>query len=199
VFWTVEGKRWEIRSTEELPAGTFVFEFIEEILTNTEMDTRNKSSRKKKRGPVADYSMILDVDDRMEEVVTHDSAFCLDACKFGNVARFLNHRCGDANLVHHNVHIERRSAQLYHVFPKPNASIFYIYVAYFNWLVFSFGFIFLSFGFLSILDSSDFSLTPYLAIFQVAFFTARAIKAKEELTWVLHATDLRDIKVLFSL
>ena len=50
------------------------------------MDTRNKYSRKKKQGPIADSSVILDVDDRMEEVVTDDSAFCLDACKFGNVA-----------------------------------------------------------------------------------------------------------------
>jgi SET domain-containing protein len=139
VFWTVEGKGWGIRSVEELLAGAFVFEFIGEILTNTEMDTRNKYSRKRNRGPVADYSLILDADDRMEEVVTDDSAFCLDACKFGNVARFLNHRCGDANLVHHNVHIERRSAQLYHVLPEPNASIFYIDV-YFSSLVFSCGF-----------------------------------------------------------
>ena len=143
--------------------------------------------------------MILDTDDCMEEVVIDDLAFFLDACKFGNVAQFLNHRCGDANLVYHNIHIERRSTQLYHVFPEPNALIFHIYVAYFSWLVFSFGFIFLSFGCLSILNSSCFSLTPYFATFQVAFFTARAIEAKEELTWILQAIDLCDIKVLVSL
>jgi hypothetical protein len=143
------------------------------------MDTRNKSSWKKKRGPVADYSVILDADDRMEEVVTDDSAFCLNACKFGNVVRFLNHRCGDANLVHHNIHIERHSAQLYHVFSKSNASIFYIYVAYFSWLVFSFGFIFLSFGCLSILGSSGFSLTPCFSHFRWISLLQGLLKPKK--------------------
>jgi SET domain-containing protein len=176
VFWTIEGKGWGIRPIEELLAGAFVFKFIGEILTNTEVDTRNKSSRKKKRGPVTDYSVILDADDHMEEVVTDDSAFRLDACKFGNVAQYLNHRCGDANL---NVHIERRTAQLYHVFPEPNASIFYIYIAYFSWLVFSFGFIFLSFGCLSILGSSGFFLTPCFSHFKWPSLLRGLLKPKK--------------------
>ena len=39
-----EGKGWAIKSIEELPAGAFVFKFIGKILTNTEIDMRNKSS-----------------------------------------------------------------------------------------------------------------------------------------------------------
>jgi SET domain-containing protein len=124
VFWTVEGKGWGIRPKEKLPQGAFVFEFIGEVLTNKELDTRNKSQRKRRKGPVADYAVVLDGDDRMEEVLNDDETLCLDAIKFGNISRFLNHRCGDANLIHHNVHIERLSTQLYHVFPNPNLRLY---------------------------------------------------------------------------
>jgi hypothetical protein len=87
------------------------------------LDTRNKSQRKRRKGLVADYGVVLDGDDRMEEALNDDEAFCLDAVKFGNISRFLNHRYGDANLVHHNVHIERCSTQLYHIFPNPNLGL----------------------------------------------------------------------------
>lgn len=119
MFWTVEDKGWGIRSTENIPQGAFVFEFVGEILTNNELEKRMKIGKKRKLRHVPDYSLVLDDDEYMEEVLTDDEALCLDAWKFGNIARFLNHRCGDANLVHYNVHIERRSTQLYHVFPYP--------------------------------------------------------------------------------
>jgi SET domain-containing protein len=114
----------EDQTYKKLPQEAFVFEFIGEVLTNKELDTRNKSQWKRRKGPVADYAVVLDGDDRMEEALNDDEALCLDAVKFGNISRFLNHRCGDANLVHHNLHIERRSTQLYHIFPNPNLGLY---------------------------------------------------------------------------
>jgi SET domain-containing protein len=124
VFWTVEGKGRGIIPKEKLPQGAFVFKFIGEVLTNKELDTRNKSQRKRRKGHVADYAIVLDSDDRMEEALNDDEAFCVDAVNFGNISWFLNHRYGDANLVHHNLHIERHSTQLYHVFPNPNLGLY---------------------------------------------------------------------------
>jgi hypothetical protein len=93
-----------------------VFEFVGEILTNKEMETRSRIRRKRKGRDLIDFGMMLDADEKMEETMTDDEALCLDANCYGNIARFLNHRCGDANLVHYNVHIESHSTQLYHVF-----------------------------------------------------------------------------------
>jgi hypothetical protein len=93
-----------------------VFEFVGEILTNKEMETRSRIRRKRKGGDLIDFGMMLDADEKMEETLTDDEALCLDANCYGNITRFLNHRCGDANLVHYNVHIESRSTPLYHVF-----------------------------------------------------------------------------------
>jgi hypothetical protein len=42
VFITPEGKGWGIKVLEDLPLGALVFEYIGEILTNTEMEVRNK-------------------------------------------------------------------------------------------------------------------------------------------------------------
>jgi hypothetical protein len=112
VFWTPEGKGWGIKTLEQLLYGAFVFEFVEEILTNKEMETRSRIRRKRKGGDLIDFSMMLDADEKMEETLIDDEALCLDANCYGNIARFLNHHCGDANLVHYNVHIESRSTQL---------------------------------------------------------------------------------------
>jgi hypothetical protein len=44
-----------------------------------------------------------------------DEALCLNAMVFGNVARFLNHRCEDANLLDMFMWIEEHNPHYYHV------------------------------------------------------------------------------------
>jgi hypothetical protein len=70
----------------------------------------------RKGRPKPDYTMVLDAfSKKMEDTVPEQEPLCLDSTRYGNIARFLNHRCGDANLENYNVHIEYRSCQLYHV------------------------------------------------------------------------------------
>ena len=116
VFWTPEGKGWGIKTLEQLPCGTFVFEFVGEILKNKEMETQSRIRCKRKGRNLIDFGMMLDANEKMEETLIDDEALCLDANRYGNIVRFLNHRCGDANLVYYNLHIEFHSTQLYHVF-----------------------------------------------------------------------------------
>ncbi|KAJ0076622.1 hypothetical protein Patl1_35918 [Pistacia atlantica] len=48
----------------------------------------------------------------VERHLKDEEALCLDATKFGNVARFINHRCNDANLVEIPKEVETRSSLL---------------------------------------------------------------------------------------
>ena len=78
---------WGIRAAVPIPRGAFVFEMTGEILTNAEQMYRNRSL---KGGST--YSLQIDADWAAERVLDDNSALCLDATRFGNVARFLNHR-----------------------------------------------------------------------------------------------------------
>lgn len=85
---TPEGKGWGLRTLEDLPKGAFICEYVGEIVTNTELDERNKLSTGKKHT----YPVLLDADWGSEGVLKDEEALCLDATVYGNVARFINHR-----------------------------------------------------------------------------------------------------------
>ncbi|CAI5488527.1 unnamed protein product, partial [Closterium sp. Naga37s-1] len=106
------GKGWGVRTLERLPRGAFVFEYAGEVVTNTEMDERNQRQARNQRGT---FPIYLDADWAAEGGLTDDEALCLDATQLGNVARFVNHRCGDANLVNVPVEIEHKDHNIYHV------------------------------------------------------------------------------------
>lgn len=78
---------WGIRTTELIPRGAFVFELTGEILTNAEQMVRNLEVVGGQS-----YSLQLDADWATERKLDDHSALCLDSSRFGNVARFLNHR-----------------------------------------------------------------------------------------------------------
>lgn len=133
VFMTKEGKGWGVRALEPIAARSFLFEYIGEIMTNSEQYYRNIEYREKN---IHTYTMLLDADYDMEinhfkDGLNDDEALTLDATRYGNVSRFVNHRCGDPNLLLRPVQIDTRDTHYYHV----------------------------------------------------AFFTARDIAKKEELTW----------------
>ena len=62
-----------------------------------------------------DYDIALDVPSILDDTMIDEDIFCIDATNCGNIVRFVNHHCGDANLIHFNVYIEWYSIQLYHV------------------------------------------------------------------------------------
>ncbi|XP_028967260.1 histone-lysine N-methyltransferase EHMT1 [Galendromus occidentalis] len=70
---------WGVRALQEIPKGTFVCEYVGEIITDKEADQRE------------DDSYLFDLENR------DGDTFCLDARHYGNVSRFINHCC-DANV-----------------------------------------------------------------------------------------------------
>lgn len=90
-----KSKNWGVITLREIPKGTYVCEYIGEIISDCEADTRE------------DDSYLFDLDNRDGE------SYCIDACKYGNVTRFVNHSC-KPNLVpvrifvgHHDLHFPR--------------------------------------------------------------------------------------------
>ncbi|KAI3848766.1 hypothetical protein MKX03_011380 [Papaver bracteatum] len=112
VFLTVEGKGWGLRTLDDLPRGTFVCEYVGEILTSKELNERNTQivDGDKQTCPV-----LLDAAWGSDGVVKDKEALCLDATFYGNVARFINHRCFDANLIEIPVEVESPNHRYYHV------------------------------------------------------------------------------------
>ncbi|RVW77260.1 Histone-lysine N-methyltransferase SUVR4 [Vitis vinifera] len=111
-IFTPEGKGWGLRTLENLPKGAFVCEYVGEIVTNTELYERNLRSTGKERHT---YPVLLDADWGSEGVLKDEEALCLDATFYGNVARFINHRCFDANLVEIPVEVETPDHHYYHL------------------------------------------------------------------------------------
>ncbi|POO02914.1 Histone-lysine N-methyltransferase SUVR4/SUVR1/SUVR [Trema orientale] len=111
VFLTHEGKGWGLRPLEDLPKGTFVCEYIGEVLTNMELYNRNMGSGKERHT----YPVTLDADWGSEGFLKDEEALCLDATFHGNVARFINHRCSDSNLVDIPVEVETPDRHYYHL------------------------------------------------------------------------------------
>ncbi|KAL5059766.1 hypothetical protein RYX36_031370 [Vicia faba] len=106
VFLTSDGKGWGLRTLEELPKGAFVCEFVGEILTVKELHERNKARK---------YTLPVLLDAEWGSGVVKDNqALCLYAASYGNAARFINHRCLDANLIEIPVEIESPSHHYYH-------------------------------------------------------------------------------------
>ncbi|CDY22319.1 BnaA06g36410D [Brassica napus] len=108
VFFTSNGRGWGLRTLEKLPKGAFVCELAGEILTISELVQR--SSSEKLTSPV-----ILDAHWDSEEVSGVKRALCLDGTHYGNISRFINHRCVDANLIEIPVHVENMDLHYYHL------------------------------------------------------------------------------------
>ncbi|WVZ81504.1 hypothetical protein U9M48_028873 [Paspalum notatum var. saurae] len=112
VFSTQEGKGWGLRTLDELPKGAFVCEYVGELLTVTEVHERTTQNERNARYR---HPIVLDADWGSEGVLKDEEALCLDATFYGNVGRFINHRCYDANLIEIPVEVETPDHHYYHV------------------------------------------------------------------------------------
>ncbi|CAL5000457.1 unnamed protein product [Urochloa decumbens] len=112
VYFTHEGKGWGLRTLEDLPKGAFVCEYAGEVLTSTEMYGRAiQNGRNGKHMK----QVHLDADWSSGGVLRDEEALGLDGTFYGNVGRFINHRCYDANLVQIPVEVETPDHHYYHV------------------------------------------------------------------------------------
>ncbi|PAN07098.1 hypothetical protein PAHAL_1G310700 [Panicum hallii] len=112
VFLTPGEKGWGLRPAEKLPQGAFVCEYVGEILTNIELYERNNQITGKAKHT---YPVLLNADWGTEGVLKDEEALCLDGTFYGNVARFINHRCFDGNIIDIPVEIETPDHHYYHV------------------------------------------------------------------------------------
>ncbi|XP_074333584.1 putative inactive histone-lysine N-methyltransferase SUVR2 [Apium graveolens] len=112
VFMTAEGKGWGLRTLESLPKGAFVCEYVGEVITNSELCDRVLQS-----GSTGShkYSVLLDANWSTKTVLKDEESLCLDASYYGNVARFINHRCMDSNLIEIPVELETPDRHYYHL------------------------------------------------------------------------------------
>lgn len=117
VFWTGD-RGWGLRTLEPIAKGQFVVEYRGEICTNAE--TMNRTARRASAGM---YAVCLDGDWKAEAACNDDTALNLDGFRYGNVARFINHRCEDANLFDRPVRISHGDPRLYHVAFFANSNI----------------------------------------------------------------------------
>ncbi|CAL9242084.1 unnamed protein product [Arabidopsis halleri] len=107
VFFTPNGRGWGLRTLEKLPKGGFVCEFAGEILTLPELFQRSSE--------MLTSPVLLDAYWGSEDISGDDKALCLDGTHYGNISRFINHRCLDANLIEIPVHVETTDLHYYHL------------------------------------------------------------------------------------
>ncbi|KAM0851524.1 hypothetical protein ACQ4PT_052360 [Festuca glaucescens] len=112
VFFTSEGKGWGLRTQDRLPKGTFICEYVGEILTSSELHERTVENAKNGKHV---HQLLLDASWGSEGAPRDEEALCLDPTFYGNVGRFVNHRCHDANLVLIPVEVESPDHHYYHL------------------------------------------------------------------------------------
>ncbi|KAM6902921.1 histone-lysine N-methyltransferase EHMT1 [Xenentodon cancila] len=68
-------KGWGVRALQDIPQGTFVCEYVGEIISEAEAEMRQNDA------------YLFSLDDKPEDL------YCIDARFYGNISRFLNHMC----------------------------------------------------------------------------------------------------------
>ncbi|KAI1882505.1 hypothetical protein AGOR_G00251450 [Albula goreensis] len=66
---------WGVRTLQDIPQGTFVCEYVGEIISDSEADVRENDS------------YLFNLDNKVGDV------YCIDARFYGNISRFVNHMC----------------------------------------------------------------------------------------------------------
>ena len=83
-----DGRGWGVLAKQVIPKGTFVSQYVGEIITNQEA-----SKRYKKYASTGAHQMmyLFDLDYNYENGLECD--FTIDAFKYGNISHFINHSC----------------------------------------------------------------------------------------------------------
>lgn len=82
IFKTLNGRGWGVRTDRAISKGQYVCEYVGEIISSEETERRGKEYDARGRT----YLFDLDFNEK-------DNPYTIDAAKYGNVSRFLNHSC----------------------------------------------------------------------------------------------------------
>nr|XP_043614792.1 histone-lysine N-methyltransferase SUVR5 [Erigeron canadensis]XP_043614793.1 histone-lysine N-methyltransferase SUVR5 [Erigeron canadensis] len=110
-IFKTEDKGWAVRAGEPIYRGTFVSEYIGEVVDEHE------ANKRRHRHGIQGCSFIYEIDARVNDMVRlieGEATYAIDATKYGNVSRYINHSCSP-NLENHQVLIESLDSQTSHI------------------------------------------------------------------------------------
>ena len=87
IFRTDNGCGWGVKAMENIKAGSFVVEYVGEVITSEEAEERGRKYDAEGR------TYLFDLDFNLGE----ENLYTVDAAYFGNLSHFINHSC-DPNL-----------------------------------------------------------------------------------------------------
>lgn len=96
VFRTLNGRGWGVKTLRKIKKGTFVTQYVGEVITNEEAEKRGKEY------DAAGRTYLFDLDYNDTE---GQCPYTVDAAVYGNVSHFINHSC-DPNLSVYGVWID---------------------------------------------------------------------------------------------
>nr|URM60682.1 C2H2 family protein [Gymnema sylvestre] len=110
-IFKTEKKGWAVRAREPILRGTFVCEYIGEIIDENEATERR--NRYGTEGCGYFYEIDAQIND-ISRLIDGQSTFVIDATNYGSVSRYINHSCSP-NLINHQVLVESMDCQLAHI------------------------------------------------------------------------------------
>eukprot|EP00898_Chlorokybus_atmophyticus_P008239 jgi/Chlat1/8416/Chrsp80S07915 len=106
---------WGLRTTQDIERGTFVVEYVGEVISHDEAVKRGEQYERE------GVLMLFDIDGSQEKSEGGGGSNAAQECKYvvdpthcGNMARFINHSC-DANLSVYNVLVETADMDLHRI------------------------------------------------------------------------------------
>uniref|UniRef100_A0A1D1YPQ5 Histone-lysine N-methyltransferase, H3 lysine-9 specific SUVH6 n=1 Tax=Anthurium amnicola TaxID=1678845 RepID=A0A1D1YPQ5_9ARAE len=113
---------WGVRSLTSIPSGTFICEYIGELIPDKEAEQRSNDEYLFDIGHNYDDhdlweglpTLIPDLQSNSHGEVVEEAGFTIDAAKYGNVGRFINHSCSP-NLYAQNVLYDHDDKRMPHI------------------------------------------------------------------------------------
>ncbi|CAN1174734.1 Histone-lysine N-methyltransferase, H3 lysine-9 specific SUVH5 [Linum perenne] len=120
VFKT-SSRGWGVRSLNSIPSGSFICEYIGELLEDNEAERRKNDEylfdigRRRDNGE-GDGDLLASFPDAhsSHHQAVEESNFTIDAAEFGNIGRFINHSCSP-NLYAQNVLYDHGNPKIPHI------------------------------------------------------------------------------------
>ncbi|KAL3378521.1 hypothetical protein AABB24_004444 [Solanum stoloniferum] len=110
-IYKTETRGWAVRAREAILCGTFVCEYVGEVLDEQE------ANKRRNRYATEGCGYFLEIDahiNDMSRLIEGQSPYVIDATNYGNISRYINHSCSP-NLVNYQVLVESMEHQLAHV------------------------------------------------------------------------------------
>ncbi|KAL3833410.1 hypothetical protein ACJIZ3_008146 [Penstemon smallii] len=110
-IFKTERKGWAVRARTAILRGTFICEYLGEVIDEKEANERR--NRYGTEGCKYFYEIDAHIND-MSRLIEDQVPYVIDATNYGNVSRYINHSCSP-NLVNHQVLVESMDSQLAHI------------------------------------------------------------------------------------